>query len=353
MSFVFKLPFLCLLSKTVGRGFFPMILFVLIAQGEDYKTVETEIVKKSDLTETIRLIGTIQAKQSTLFVAKSTGIFLRKSEAGSKVARGTVVAHLENNDLQKTVDLSLHSEQIAKEQYERFLSLSKTNAASKQDVDGRLNAWNEAQRSLASAKIELEKTQFLAPYDGIVGVYLKREGTQVQPGDSIVSFYDPSSLIVEFDIPSDALMSIKDNQSVVINGKPFSLTTVQKMIDPETHMSPASVDYAADNCIIGSVVYVDLVLSHKENAIVLPTEASFVKEGKLFVYTVNKEGKLDLIPISVGIRQEDKVEVLSGLNEGDQVVVKNPGRLYPGISIKSAASTLLASAPQNDATPKK
>ena len=123
------------------------------------------------------------------------------------------------------------------------------------------------------------------------------------------------------------------------------------MIDPETHMSPASVDYAADNCIIGSVVYVDLLLSHKENVVVLPAEAPFLKDGKSFVYTVNKEDKLDLTPVSIGIRQENQVEILSGLNEGDHVVVKNPGRLYPGISIKSAAASTpsASAAPQTDA----
>ena len=302
----------------------------------DCKTVEVECAKKSDLTEIIRLIGTVQATRSTLFAARNSGILMLVISAGKKASEGELIAHLENSDLAKAFALSKHSESIAEDQYKRFLSLAKTNSASKQDVDSRLNLWNESQKQLADAKIKLEQTQFLAPYPGIVGVYLKRQGSQVQAGDSIVNFYDPSSLVVEFDIPEEALKLIKENQSLLINGKKFLLTTVQKMIDPETHMSPASVDYTDNDCIIGGLVSVDLILSHKENIICLPTEAVFLKQGKTYVYTVNKEEKADLVPVSIGIRQEDNLEILSGIQEGDQVIVKNPGRLYPGISIKIA-----------------
>lgn len=297
------------------------------------KVVEAQQAVRSDIAETIRLTGTIQAKHSTLFTAKESGILQHKVQPGQKAVKNTVIAFLDNDRLAQTYELSLNATKIAQDQYDRFVTLSKTHTTSKQGVEDRHHQLIQAQKSAAAAKISLENTQFVAPFDGIVGVYKIREGSQVQAGDSIVTFYDPSAIMVAFDIPSTILPKINDGQRVFISGKELKIPSVQKAIDAETHMSPAYVDYPCENCIIGTTVHVDLVVAEKKDAIVVPTEAVFVKNGSKFVFIVRDE-KAHQVPVQTGLHTCDKIEIISGVQVGDMVISRNVGRIYPEISVK-------------------
>lgn len=320
ISFIFAL----LLSDFFSRGY---------AMQGMVKVVEAQQAVRSDIAETIRLTGTIQAKHSTLFTAKESGILQHKVQPGQKVIKNTVIAFLNNDRLAQSYELSLNAIKIAQDQYDRFVTLSKTNAASKQGVEDRHHQLIQAQKSAAAAKISLENTQFVAPFDGIVGVYKVREGAQVQAGDSIVTFYDPSAIMVAFDIPSTILSKINDGQRVFISGKELKIPSVQKVIDAETHMSPAYVDYPCENCIIGTTVHVELVVAEKKEAIVVPREAVFVKSGAKFVFIVRDE-KAHQSAVETGLQDLEKIEIVSGVQAGDMIISKNVGRLYPGISVK-------------------
>jgi membrane fusion protein (multidrug efflux system) len=192
----------------------------------------------SDITQTARLIGTIKAKRSTVLAAKSTGTLDYLVQAGQKVSKGSLIARLENSELENVYTILKDAVKIAKDRYHRLLTLEKSNAASKHAVEERKNQWIEPEKALSDAKIELDKTHFTAPFEGIVGAYKILEGSQVQEGDPIVTFYDPSEVIVEFDIPAPLLSQIEDGKIAIINKKQYRISHVQKMIDPDTWSCP-------------------------------------------------------------------------------------------------------------------
>jgi membrane fusion protein (multidrug efflux system) len=305
------------------------------------KVVEVEKIVPKDITQSVGLIGTVQAKRSTVLFAKTIGTLDYVAHAGQKITKSDLIAKLENADLERTFILSESAAKNAKDQYDRILQLEKSRLAPKQDVEDRKNQWIEAQKALNGAKIQFDQTRFIAPFDGIVGGFKIREGVQVQVGDPIVSFYDPSELIVEFDIPTPILKLLHNktgtksgsDHKVIIDGKKITVPQVQKMIDPDTHMSPAYVDYACEDCVVGANIPVEFIIAKHESVIVIPHDALFLRKSKPYVYIV-KDNKAILCAVTPGIGEKDKVEITSGLSVGDVVITRGQDRLWPDVEVK-------------------
>ena len=300
---------------------------------QETKIVECKPAILGSIKQTIRLVGTIKAKKSTVFTAKVIGTVEQIADAGIQVEKGELIAKLENADLEYSVQLSEDSAKIAKEQYDRTLILGKSNAISKKSMDEAKAQWITAQKALATAKLELDKTKFMAPFSGTVGAYKVRDGSQVTQGEQIVTLFDPSKIIVEFDIPATVLNKIHSGQKVIIDNKTLHIEHVQKMVDPNTNMSPAIVDYPCENCFIGENIDVDLVIEEKNNILVVPTSAVFLKNGTSSVYTV-EDNMTILKPVTTGLQEQRQIEIVDGIKEHDLIIIRGQSRLYPFSKVK-------------------
>lgn len=291
-----------------------------------------ETIKKQRLQQTIHLLGTIHPKHTTVLIAKEAGMLDSLIPTGQKVKKGTLIAKIDNPDLEKNLLLSLSAVELAKSQYERINPLVKSGYVSTKEAEEKKQAWIDAQKELSKTKIELDNLRFYAPFDGIIGAYKKREGSQVNAGEPIVSIYDPSSLVVDFDIPCSNLTTLNEGQPVYVMEKQYSLSHLQKMLDEETHMCPADVDIQCEECLIGATTNVELVVAEKNDTIVIPFQALFLRDSKPFVYIV-KKGKVVLVSVKTGLQQQDKIEIVEGLNAGQQLVIKGQERLYPEMAV--------------------
>lgn len=299
---------------------------------DDTKIVEIEALQKKDIRQTIRLIGTIRPKHATILIAKGSGMLDSLVATGQKIQKGELIAKIVNPDIENNYQLAEVAEKIAKTQYERLSGLLTAGIVSSKEAEEKKQAWILSQRDLSKAKIELDTMRFYAPFDGIIGAYKKREGAQINQGDPIVTIYDPSSLVVDFDIPCTNLTTINEGQAVRIFEKEYSLTHVQKMIDDETHMCPADVDISCEHCVVGSNVDVDLVVEERKGAIVIPFAALFLRNSEPHVYVVDQD-KIILLPVKTGIQEKSTIEIISGLKPGQKLVIRGQERLYPGLHV--------------------
>lgn len=304
---------------------------------QDIKVVEVEHAQLKNIQQTADFIGTIKSEQATVLMAKSGGILNRFVNAGQQVKKGQIIAKIENENIDQNYKLSHQMEEIAKLQFERYNQLYKTGVTSKNAMEEKKSNWMEYQKRMSDAKIAMDQTTIYAPFDGIVGVFKMREGSQVQVGDALVTLYDPHSIIVEFDVPLSVLASIQDGNAVYINHKQYSLSYIQRMLDEDTHMSPAYVRVECDHCIIGSNVDVTVVINQRKSVLVIPYEAVFLSNGKTFVYTL-KENKATLTPVSLGLREKESVEILTGLKPNDAIIIRGQARLYPGAFVKLSST---------------
>ena len=327
--------------------FLPVIFYfkVFRAQKSDWiehpKIVETQIIKKSPFKHQINLIGTVRPKNYCVLTAKTGGTIDTLIPAGSAIKKGEIIAKIENADIEKTYDLSLAAKEIAQNQYNRTLHLVEKKINSQKELEDARKHLIEADKDLARTSIDRENMLVKAPFDGILGAYKIKDGEQVREGDQVATFYNHDHLLVEFDIPSQYIQKINIGQEVIMNGKSFALKYVQKAIDEETYMCPASFELPeSDNKqIIGSSVDLILTVEQKSQAIIIPSTAVYLREGEEVVYLV-RDGKAEISKITLGIKNDDEAEVLSGLQEGNEIILLGQDRLYPGISVKVAEKNL-------------
>lgn len=324
------------LSSSLVLGIIGIGLFFLWPHSKPIdipnKLVEVQKIKLRDFQQTIRLIGTIHPKHATVLIAKGSGMLDAIIPSGQKVNKGALLAKIDNADVENNLQLALSAQTLAQTQFDRFNRLLKTGFVSAKEIEEKKKAWIDAQREVSQTKIALDNLRFYAPFDGTVGAYKKREGAQINPGEAVVTIYDPSSLVVDFDIPCSNLADFNEGQAVRIQGKNYTLSHLQKMLDEDTHMCPADVDIRCDHCLIGSTVPVDLVVAEKKKTIVIPFQALFLKNSQPFVYLV-KQNQIVLVAVKTGLQQRDKIEITNGLKPGQQLVIKGQERLYPGLTV--------------------
>jgi len=296
------------------------------------KLVEVITLKRQSIEQKIHLLGTIHPKHTTTLISKGAGTFDALINTGQQVAKGSLIAVIANTELEKNLSVSQSAEQLAKEQFERFAPLIKKKFVSPREVEEKKQAWFAAQKEYTKAKIELDNLRFYAPFNGIVGAYKHREGAQVNLGDAIVSVYDPSSVLVDFDIPCSNLPAINEGQTVYISNKKYTLTHMQKMLDEATHMCPADVDIVCEQCLIGATVRIDLVVAAHHDTLVIPVQALFLRDGVSTVYVV-ENNKVKQVSVKTGLKQENQIEVIEGLAPGQQLIIKGQDRLYPDMSV--------------------
>ena len=298
----------------------------------DHKMVEIEVIKLSKLTNSVRLIGIVQAKYLAVLKAKTTGIIEWVADAGKEVKAGQEIVRLNNNIAKNSYALAKHTAEVAKQEYERSLQLANSRLITKSDLAAAHITMLDAQKVVQDSQKEYDNYVYTAPFDSIIGVSKYRSGAQVKEGDELVTIYKPDELVVEVNIPENLLSEIKVGQKVFIEGKEMKLDTLQKFIDQKTHMVPALIKYPCESCIIGTIVNVDLIVSEKANVITIPRHAMIIKDGKNIVFTV-KDNKAVLTTIEMGDSEKDRLEVTSGLKVGDQLIVAGFQRLHDGQSV--------------------
>jgi membrane fusion protein (multidrug efflux system) len=311
-------------------SFFIYKTYVASPAAEEKKVtvVRAEKVQTGAIQQQADFIGFIKAEHQTTLNAKVQGTLRIVATPGEPLKKGAPIAKIENHDVENNYKLLKETESLAQLQYDRWVALGKAGVVSKNAVDDKKSLLLEAQKRLSDAKSAAGELKFYAPFDGMVGLFKFRDGAQLQTGSTIVSFYDPSDLVVEFDIPLSIAEKIHDGTQTIVHGQPYPLSHIQKMLDSETHMCPAFVRIQCANCIIGASTTVSLVIADRENVIVIPFGAVFIREGKSCVY-VEKDGKAILTPVTLGIRNKDRVEITQGLHTGDTVITEGHNLLYP------------------------
>ncbi len=300
------------------------------------KVVEIEMIKFQTIREVVRLFGTVKAKRQSAIISRIDGILEDALDSGSLVKKGQIVVRLSNKPSRAALETARQTEALEAEKYQRAKDLHHRKIISKAALETAHKNFLTAKKATADAEKNIEDSEYPAPFDGIVGVYKVKKGTHLSSGDEIVTIYDPTRLLVSFDVPEDLVSRIKPGQKLILDERyEATLSFLQKLIDPETHMAPAEAEIDETSFVLGGNIDVDVVLEEKKNALTIPFEAYFLRDGKSHVYKLI-EGKVKLTPIQLGIQEKDRLEVTEGLQPGDQVISVNPTRLYPELDVEVA-----------------
>jgi len=357
-------------------------------------TVAAARVRRGDLARALAVTAEFRPYQEIDVHAKVAGYVKRiYVDVGDRVKAGQLIAILEIPELQDEVQtaeasVSKSQEEIRRAQadleraqsahevahvaYSRLADVSKTRPGlvAQQEIDDALGRDRVAEAQVATARASLsaaeqqlrvaqadrEKVRTLfayaqikAPFTGVVTKRYADTGSMIQTGISsqtqsmpLVTLAQENLLRLVIPVPESAISKIRLGSPVEVSvstlGKKFQgrVARFADQLDMATRTMHTEVDVPnpTGELVPGMYASASLVLNDERNALSVPVQALTRTEDRASVLLINKQNKLEERSVQIGIETPDQVEILSGLNEGDFVVVGNQSQLQPGMAVR-------------------
>jgi len=193
----------------------------------------------------------------------------------------------------------------------------------------------EAAARLDVLRAQISEAELKSPTAGQIAEVFKKVGEIAQPAEAVISLVSVNLFEVEVDIYEEDILKIKIGNPAEIkisafgdktfSGKVISVDQVEKLIEGVVYYK-VTIDFDNPPAGLKPGMTADVVIktASRENVLVIPETAVLKKDGKTMV-EVSKNGILTERAIETGLKGSDEVvEVVSGLSEGEEVVVPLP-----------------------------
>ncbi len=326
---------------------------------EPVLTVETWAVGEGSILERISAPGTIVARRESRIGPEVRGrlerIFV---EEGDRVAAGDPLFQIEREPYEVALrqaearrDRTRAERKKLELDVERGRQLRQKDVLAEQRIDELTTllevaqaAEREAIEQVALARRNLDLTLVKAPYAASVAARLEDEGTtaQAQPQTIVLVLQETAELEAEVTIPEAHLASIRvgDAALLYVQGldRPIAawVSAVGDVIDPttRTYLVKMRVPNEEQQLKAGVFARVEILPGEKRGVLVIPRDAVRREDGRSYVLVV-RGGRAELTRVRLGVASERRVEVVRGLQPGDQVVVGADARtLGPGMRVE-------------------
>lgn len=190
--------------------------------------------------------------------------------------------------------------------------------------------------------VKLKSENIIAPFSGVLGVRGITEDVLGSENSIIVTLDDSSEIYVDLKIPENFATVIKKDLSVIakfsgIKDKIYKgkIDGVASRINAETRsiLTRVKIDNPDYELIPGSLLEITLS-TNKRDSLSIPDTSIILEGNKAYVYKVSKDNIANRSEIQIGLRNDGKVEVTSGLNAGDIIVAEGLKKVRPNGKIK-------------------
>jgi membrane fusion protein, multidrug efflux system len=328
------------------------------------RLTEVQVVTpvRRDVVATLRLYATVSPYHQTTLYSKVSG-YLKAIhvDKGDLVKAGQVLAVIDDPELRQRYEQAQSEYAIKKVTYERLANVKKENpdVIAKQDVDVAEANYQSAKHALDQVASMLDYTKVRAPYKGIITARFVDPGALIQAATSsatqavpLFTVMDISILRFYINIPQEDAAFVKAGTTAVISlkdtGKTLQATVTRstQVLDPVTRTMLVEIDLPNPGHDLTPGMFAEVILDLRRhpNALVLPPSAFVAdKSGKaVFVIT---DGFARKVPVKTDIDDGVWVEVASGLNGNEDVVVTGKSALTDGLRVKTSPYNLPAGQP--------
>lgn len=282
------------------------------------------------LNNTIEANGTVVANETTELRPEVSGrlTYLNIPE-GRSVSRGTVLARINDADLQAQLTKLRAQLSLAEKTEQRLRKLLEVEGINRADYDVAVNQVSTLRADIGVVQADISRTVVRAPFTGTIGLRKVSPGAYVTPQTVMATIQQVNRSKIDFTLPETYGNAVTKGRSVAIevNGEKRRATVVA--IEPQLNTATRNllVRATVDNGVVspGSFVKIFIDASARTNTILVPS-SSIIPDARSKKVIVAKNGKGIMTTIETGLRTPGGVEVVSGLNVGDSVVVT--GVLY-------------------------
>jgi len=361
------------------------------AESQSLPVVNVALVTRSGLKSSLVLPGNIQAVTEGPVLARSSG-YIRKRyvDIGDRVKEGQVLAEIEAPELdqqikqaqaaidqanstveqaQAAVQQARSNENLARVTAQRWANLLQRGVVSRQDNDS-AQAQYEAQQanvqalekavaaarsSASAAQANLSRLNELlgyqtvrAPFAGVITLRNVDSGVLVNEGNTLLfRIAQTDRLRTYLNVPQADAKAVRVGQSATLMipdlpGSKFKGTVARtaNALDPATRtlLVEVQVPNSSGALMPGEYAQVDLSVPRSDPPLLIPGDTLVVRSDGPQVAVVNPDGTVHFTLIQLGRDFGDHVEVLSGLQEGQQVAVNPSDAIREGVTVKPATA---------------
>jgi RND family efflux transporter MFP subunit len=329
-------------------------------------TVVTVEPTRTDLGEELILPGTVQAFIESPIYARTNGYLkIWYTDIGGAVKKGQLLAEIETPEVdqqlsQAIADLATAraNEALSQTTNARWKALLKTESVSQQDADEKAGdaaakkATTEAAGANVSRLRELESfKRVVAPFDGIITARNTDIGALINAGQSagteLFRLADTHKLRIYVQVPEPYAAAAKPGLEADLSfseqqGKAYTATVVRtaNALDPglRTLQVELQLDNSQGELFPGAYAEVHFKLAGNARSLRLPATTVLFRAAGLQVATVDAQQRIRLKSIVEGRDFGNTIEVLSGLDAGDAVVINPPDSIFNGMTVRVAAA---------------
>lgn len=294
----------------------------------------------------IEAIGTANSNEAVSVTSKISNLVTAiHFSDGQKVAAGQVLVELDR--AQATADLAATTADFnnSVNQFNRGKELLATQSLSKAQFDQIEATMKSNEAKVAAAKARLADTYIRAPFSGIVGLRRVSLGALINPGTVITTLDDIGTIKVDFSVPDNYVADVRQGQSLIATTSAYPSRRFEgKVVSADSRIEPSTRSFMVRGLVsnkdgaLKPGMFLNVSLAKEQrNALVVPEEALVPEQAKQFIYVLDGE-RVAKREVRIGRRNPGRAEIITGIKDGDRVVIEGTQKLRDGATAVEAGS---------------
>ncbi|MHB1309939.1 MAG: efflux RND transporter periplasmic adaptor subunit [Limisphaerales bacterium] len=307
--------------------------------------VVTAEARLQPVSESISLIGSVTANEFVEIKSETDGIVQAIGfEEGKEVTQGQSLVVLDDTKLAATLAESEANAQLSEATHTRSKDLFTDKLISQQEFDQASATFARNRATLELTRRQLKDARIVAPFAGVAGARQISPGQVITRSTVLTTLVDLDPVKIEFYVPERFLSQVATGQTIDITvaaypGRTFSglVFFIAPQLDFATRKAlvKARIENAKHELKPGMFASLDLNLTLREQAVVIPEIALMFDGDQARVFVVDANDLATLRPVKVGLRLPGQAEIVSGIEAGEKVVVEGTQKVVPGAKVMS------------------
>jgi membrane fusion protein (multidrug efflux system) len=310
----------------------------------DAVPVTAQVVQSSAWSDTLQALGTAKARESVTITAKVSEIIETVHfESGQQVKAGAPLVTLRGQAQEAALLQAQATFAEADQLYRRQRELAAQQLVASATLDTQRAIRDAAEARVREMQSDIGDRRVRAPFAGVLGIRQVSAGSLVTPSTTIATLDDIERMHVDFQVPEAELASLTTGDkvsatSVAYPGRTFEgeVATIDTRVDPGTRAVTVRADFINADHALRPGMLLDVRMFRPERPALVIPEIAVVQVGRdSFVYRVKADQSVERTDVTTGARRAGVVEIRSGIQAGDRIVVDGTGKLRPGLKVQA------------------
>lgn len=310
------------------------------AKSQGPTVVDVVIAGSTNIANLIEVSGAVIPSETVNINSEISGrlTYLNIPDGGS-VTQGTVLAKINDADLQANLSKTKVLLEMAQKTESRLKKLLAINGINQADYDLAMNQVSSYKADLIVTQAQIDKTVIKAPFTGVLGLRQISPGAYVTPANILSTLQQVDRVKIDFNVPELYTSLIHKGATVTVQTNEIGAKRKAVVIatDPQINSTTRNLKVRAllegKGINPGTFVKVFLESGSGRSSIMIPTNA-IIPDARAKKLIIVKNGKGVFVDVETGLRSTGMAEITKGIKAGDSVVVTGVLFVRPNMPVK-------------------